>query len=158
MSLKSVKISEATQLKQVDVCSSSAVLIPVCQVTPDGPIEEPRSLSVETLEEILLQKVETSGDVVLVRYLEDNYYNKEEIDAGFVETDRLIKVNKTNIEKLTEVVDKIQGDENTEGSIRNQILQAKEELIGPEGDQSSNNTINAAKSLVAESLQFIKYS
>jgi hypothetical protein len=50
------------------------------------------------------------------------------------------------------------GDEETEGSIKYQIEMAKTDLIGPENDPSSNNTINSAKTLVAESLKFINYN
>jgi hypothetical protein len=34
---------------------------------------------------------------------------------------------------------------------------AEIDLIGPVGDSSDHDTINAAKTLLAESLQFIKY-
>jgi predicted polyphosphate/ATP-dependent NAD kinase len=45
-----------------------------------------------------------------------------------------------------------------EGSVKFQINEAKQDLIGTSGDQSSQDTINAAKNLVADSLQFIIYN
>ncbi len=62
------------------------------------------------------------------------------------------------VKELQEVVDVLTGDSETEGSIQFQIQEAKNDLIGTSEDTSSHNTINAAKNLVAESLQFITYN
>lgn len=152
MSLKSVKISEARQLKQEDVRLSSAVLIPVAQVKGDGIlVEEPRTLSYATLSNLLLQTVEASGDVVLVSDLQENYLTKQE-------TTSLIRSVEERLEIVEPVVELLVADKQTEGSVKYQINELKEDLIGTEEDHSSADTINAAKNLVAESLQFIKYN
>ena len=62
------------------------------------------------------------------------------------------------IEGVVDTVTKLDGGPEVEGSVKYQINQAKQDLIGDPGDTTSRDTINAAKNLVAESFQIIKYN
>ena len=142
MALQSVKISNASPLLKEEL--SVPVLIPVAK---EGS-SEPRSLAVSELSQSILEKVESSSKLVKVEDL-DNYYTKQEVDD---------LIQHSDIGELTNRVDRLEGDVDTPGSIKFQINEAKNDLIGPEGDSSNHNTVNAAKSLVADSLDFIIYS
>ena len=141
MALKSLKISQATPLTKSEV-ESGNILIPVS----DGS-SEPKSLSVNLLKEV----VADNPQLVKVEYLEENYYTREELQE-------LIKIDPEELGELVEVVGKLDGDSTVEGSVSYQINEAKRDLIGTGEDPSSYETINAAKKLVAESIQFITYN
>ena len=141
MSLQSIKISQATPLNKEEIGTGSSILIPVYDGTPT-----PRNVSIEVLCRVFAE----SSDLVRMDYLQENYYTKEEIQE-------VIKVTPEELVEMRETIEILNGDEETEGSVKYQINEAKKDLIGEESDSSSNNTINAAKNLVAESLQFIKY-
>jgi hypothetical protein len=140
MSLQSVKISEASPLSKVEL--AKPILVPVS----DGTYT-PRSLSLSTYSESLLEQVGKLPGLVKVEDLE-NYYTKTEVDD---------LISHTDVGELTKRVDKLEGPIDEPGSIAYQINMATIDLIGPIGDSSDHDTINAAKTLVAESLQFIKY-
>ena len=91
-----------------------------------------------------------SVEFVKKSYLESNYYTKEEVDARTIDPEEL--------SELKETVARLDGDPEVEGSVKYQINEAKQDLIGTPGESSSHDTINAAKSLVAESFQIIKYN
>jgi hypothetical protein len=140
MSLQSVKISEASPLSKVEL--EKPILVPVSDGT-----NTPRSLSLSTYSESLLEQVGKLPGLVKVEDLE-NYYTKTEVDD---------LISHTDVGELTKRVDKLEGPIDEPGSIAYQINMATIDLIGPIGDSSDHDTINAAKTLVAESLQFIKY-
>jgi len=140
MSLQSVKISEATPLSKVEL--EKPILIPVSDGT-----NTPRSLSLSTYSESLLEKIDELPDLVKVEDLQD-YYTKDEVDD---------LISHSDVGELTERVDKLEGPVDEPGSIAYQVNMAKNDLIGSVGDPSDHDTINAAKTLIAESLQFIKY-
>ena len=94
-----------------------------------------------------------SVEFVKKSYLQANYYTKEEVDARTIDPEII-----DDILGLRETVERLDGDDSTEGSVKYQINRAKEDLIGAPGDPSSLDTINAAKSLVADSFQIIKYN
>ena len=141
MALKSLKISQATPLTKSEV-ESGNILIPVS----DGS-SEPKSLSVNLLKEVAAD----NPQLVKVEYLEENYYTKEELQE-------LIKIDPEELGELVEVTRRLDGDSTVEGSVSYQINEAKQDLIGTKEDPSSYDTINAAKNLVAESIQFITYN
>jgi hypothetical protein len=91
-----------------------------------------------------------SVEFVSKTYLEANYYTKEEVDARTIDP--------IDLQSLKNTVAKLDGGVETEGSVKYQINEAKEDLIGTSEDLSSQDTINAAKNLVAESFQFINYN
>ena len=99
-----------------------------------------------------MEKVVQSDLLVKADYLQENYYNKEEIN------ELLTPLQPEKIDKAIQALDILDGDESQVGSVKYQINEAKLDLIGDEGDQSSQDTINAAKNLVADSLQFIIYN
>lgn len=77
------------------------------------------------------------------------FYNKlGEEEPGYVPTD---------IEVLKETVEMLNGSEDTVGSIKYQINEAKDDLIGTIEDLATNDTINGSKNLTRDSLQFVKY-
>ena len=86
-------------------------------------------------------------------YLDSNYYTKEEVDARTIDPSIV-----EEIEGVVETVNRLDGGPEVPGSVKYQINEAKEDLIGNPGDSSSLDTINAAKSLVADSFQIIKYN
>ena len=140
MSLQSVKISEASPLSKVEL--EKPILVPVSDGT-----NTPRSLSLSIYSESLLEQVGKLPGLVKVEDLE-NYYTKTEVDD---------LISHTDVGELTKRVDKLEGPIDEPGSIAYQINMATIDLIGPVGDSSDHDTINAAKTLIAESLQFIKY-
>ena len=99
-----------------------------------------------------MEKVVQSDLLVKADYLQENYYNKEEIN------ELLTPLQPEKIDEAIQALDILDGDESQVGSVKYQINEAKLDLIGDEGDQSNQNTINAAKNLVADSLQFIIYN
>jgi len=71
--LKSKKISEASPLEKIEV--SPSVLVPAYDGT-----DNPRSLSVSVFQETVLEEVIKSDLLVKVSDLQENYYNKQEVD------------------------------------------------------------------------------
>ena len=143
--LKSKKISEASPLEKIEV--SPSVLVPAYDGT-----DTPRSLSVAVFQETVLDEVVKSDLLVKVDYLQENYYNKQEVN------DLIAPLQPEKIDELIQIVDRLDGDAEVEGSVKFQINEAKQDLIGTSGDPASHDTINAAKNLVADSLQFIIYN
>lgn len=143
MALKSKRISQATPLTKDEISASPSPLVPAFDGTSN-----PRSLSVGLLKESIVEGL--SVEFVSKTYLEANYYTKKEVDAKTIDPEELAG--------LKETVAKLDGGVETEGSVKYQINEAKEDLIGTVSDPSSHDTINAAKNLVAESFQFINYN
>jgi hypothetical protein len=143
MALKGKKISQATPLTKAEISADPSPLIPAFDGT-----SEPRSLSVGLLKESISEGL--SVEFVKKSYLEANYYTKEEVDERTIDPEEL------NALKTT--VAKLDGGPEVAGSVKYQINEAKQDLIGTPGESSSYDTINAAKSLVAESFQIIKYN
>ena len=143
MALKSKKISQATPLTKAEISASPSPLVPAFDGT-----STPRSLSVGLLKESISEGL--SVEFASKSYLQANYYTKEEVDARTIDPEDLTELKNT--------VAKLDGGVETEGSVKYQINEAKEDLIGTSGDPSSHDTINAAKNLVAESFQFINYN
>jgi hypothetical protein len=146
MALKSKKISQATPLTKAEISASPSPLVPAFDGT-----STPRSLSIGLLKESIVEGL--SVEFVPRTYLEANYYTKEEVDARTLDPEVV-----EEILDLKDTVDKLDGGVETEGSVKYQVNEAKEDLIGTSGDPSSHDTINAAKNLVAESFQFINYN
>ena len=146
MALKSLKISQATPLTKAEISASPSPLVPAFDGT-----STPRNLSVGLLKESISEGL--SVEFVKKSYLQANYYTKEEVDARTIDPEII-----DDILGLRETVERLDGDASTEGSVKYQINRAKEDLIGAPGDPSSLDTINAAKSLVADSFQIIKYN
>ena len=145
MALKSKRISQATPLTNAEISASPSPLIPAFDGT-----DTPRSLSVGLLKESISEGL--SVEFVKKSYLEANYYTKEEVDERTIDPSIV-----DDLLGLKETVDRLDGDVSTEGSVKFQINEAKEDLIGVPGDPSGLDTINAAKTLVADSFQIIKY-
>ena len=143
MALKSKKISQATPLTKAEISASPSPLVPAFDGT-----STPRSLSIGLLKESIVEGL--SVEFVSKTYLEANYYTKEEVDARTIDP--------IELQSLKNTVAKLDGGVETEGSVKYQINEAKEDLIGTAGDSTSQDTINAAKNLVAESFQIIKYN
>ena len=146
MALKSTKISQATPLTKAEISASPSPLVPAFDGT-----STPRSLSVGLLKESISEGL--SVEFVPRTYLTTNYYTKGEVDARTLDPEVVVEV-----QGVASNVELLMGDEETEGSVKYQINEAKEDLIGPAGDSTSQDTINAAKNLVAESFQFINYN
>lgn len=146
MALKSSKISQATPLTKAEISASPSPLVPAFDGT-----STPRNLSVGLLKESISEGL--SVEFVKKSYLQANYYTKEEVDARTIDPEIV-----DDVLGLKETVERLDGDDSTEGSVKYQINRAKEDLIGAPGDPSSLDTINAAKSLVADSFQIIKYN
>jgi len=145
MALKSSKISQATPLTKAEISANPSPLVPAFDGT-----STPRNLSVGLLKESISDGL--SVEFVKKSYLQANYYTKDEVDARTIDpaiVDDLLG--------LKETVNRLDGDVSTEGSVKFQINEAKEDLIGIPGDPSGLDTINAAKTLVADSFQIIKY-
>ena len=143
MALKSKRISQATPLTKAEISASPSPLVPAFDGT-----STPRSLSIGLLKESISEGL--SVEFVKKSYLEANYYTKEEVDARTIDP--------VDLQALKDTVATLDGGVETEGSVKYQINEAKEDLIGTSGDLSSQDTINAAKNLVAESFQFINYN
>jgi len=143
MALKSTKISQATPLTKAEIGANPSPLLPAFDGT-----STPRNLSVGLLKESISEGLEV--EFVKKSYLQENYYTKEEVNARTIDPEELQEIEGT--------LAKLDGDVETEGSVKYQINMAKEDLIGTQGDSSSQNTINAAKNLVAELFQFINYN
>ena len=143
MALKSKKISQATPLTKAEISASPSPLVPAFDGT-----STPRSLSIGLLKESIVEGL--SVEFVSKTYLEANYYTKEEVDERTIDP--------VELQSLKDTVATLDGGVETEGSVKYQINEAKEDLIGTSGDLSSQDTINAAKNLVAESFQFINYN
>ena len=143
MALKSKKISQATPLTKAEISASPSPLVPAFDGT-----STPRSLSIGLLKESIVEGL--SVEFVSKTYLEANYYTKEEVDERTIDP--------VELQSLKDTVATLDGGVETEGSVKYQINEAKEDLIGTSGDPSSHDTINAAKNLVAESFQFINYN
>ena len=143
MALKSKKISQATPLTKAEISASPSPLVPAFDGTPT-----PRSLSIGLLKESIVEGL--SVEFVSKTYLEANYYTKEEVDERTIDP--------VELQSLKDTVATLDGGVETEGSVKYQINEAKKDLIGTSGDLSSQDTINAAKNLVAESFQFINYN
>ena len=143
MALNSKRISQATPLTKAEISASPSPLVPAFDGTPS-----PRSLSIGLLKESIVEGL--SVEFVSKTYLEANYYTKEEVDARTIDP--------VELQSLKDTVATLDGGVETEGSVKYQINEAKEDLIGTSGDLSSQDTINAAKNLVAESFQFINYN
>ena len=143
MALKSKRISQATPLTKAEISASPSPLVPAFDGT-----STPRSLSIGLLKESIVEGL--SVEFVSKTYLEANYYTKEEVDARTIDP--------VELQSLKDTVATLDGGVETEGSVKYQINEAKEDLIGTSGDPSSHDTINAAKNLVAESFQFINYN
>jgi hypothetical protein len=146
MALKSKKISQATPLTKAEISASPSPLVPAFDGT-----STPRNLSVGLLKESISEGL--SVEFVPRTYLTTNYYTKDEVDARTLDPETVVEV-----ERVASNVELPLGDVETEGSIKYQINEAKEDLIGTAGDSTSQDTINAAKNLVAESFQFINYN
>ena len=146
MALKSLKISQATPLTKAEISASPSPLVPAFDGT-----STPRNLSVGLLKESISEGL--SVEFVKKSYLQANYYTKEEVDARTIDPAII-----DDVLGLRETVERLDGDASTAGSVKYQINGAKEDLIGVPGDPSSLDTINAAKSLVADSFQIIKYN
>ena len=132
---------------QAGILWGPSVLLPAYDGT-----DSPRSLSVSVFQETVLEKVIKSDLLVKVSDLEENYYNKQEVD------DLIAPLQPEKIDELIQIVERLDGDVEEEGSVKFQINEAKQDLIGTPEDPSSRDTINAAKNLVADSLQFIIYN
>lgn len=143
MALKSTKISQATPLTKAEISANPSPLVPAFDGT-----STPRSLSVGLLKESISDGL--AVEFVKKTYLQANYYTKEEVDARTFDPEELQNIENT--------LDRLEGGVEVEGSVKYQINEAKEDLIGTQGDSSSQDTINAAKNLVAESFQFINYN
>jgi len=143
MALKSKRISQATPLTKAEISASPSPLVPAFDGT-----STPRSLSIGLLKESIGEGL--SVEFVSKTYLEANYYTKEEVDERTIDP--------VELQSLKDTVATLDGGVETEGSVKYQINEAKEDLIGTSGDPSSHDTINAAKNLVAESFQFINYN
>ena len=143
MALKSKRISQATPLTKAEISASPSPLVPAFDGT-----STPRSLSIGLLKESIVEGL--SVEFVSKTYLEANYYTKEEVDERTIDP--------VELQSLKDTVATLDGGVETEGSVKYQINEAKEDLIGTPGDLSSQDTINAAKNLVAESFQFINYN
>jgi len=143
MALKSKKISQATPLTKAEISASPSLLVPAFDGT-----STPRSLSVGLLKESISEGL--SVEFASKSYLQSNYYTKEEVDERTIDP--------VELQSLKDTVATLDGGVETEGSVKYQINEAKEDLIGTSGDPSSHDTINAAKNLVAESFQFINYN
>ncbi len=143
MALKSKRISQATPLTKAEISASPSPLVPAFDGT-----STPRSLSIGLLKESISEGL--SVEFVKKSYLEANYYTKEEVDARTIDP--------VELQALKDTVATLDGGVETEGSVKYQINEAKEDLIGTSSDPSSHDTINAAKNLVAESFQFINYN
>ena len=143
MALKSKRISQATPLTKAEISASPSPLVPAFDGT-----STPRSLSIGLLKESIVEGL--SVEFVSKTYLEANYYTKEEVDERTIDP--------VELQSLKDTVATLDGGVETEGSVKYQINEAKEDLIGTSGDPSSHDTINAAKNLVAESFQFINYN
>lgn len=148
MALKSIKISQATPLTKDEISASPSPLIPVF----DGTTNNPRNLSVNLLKESIADGL--SVELVSKTYLQANYYTKEEVDARTIDPEMI----EEEVIGLKTTVDKLDGDANIEGSVAYQVNELKNDLIGDPEDITSQNTINAAKNLVADSLKFINYN
>jgi hypothetical protein len=146
MALKSTRISQATPLTKAEISASPSPLIPAFDGT-----STPRNLSVGLLKESISEGL--SVEFVPRTYLTTNYYTKDEVDARTLDPETVVEV-----ERVASNVELLLGDVETEGSVKYQINEAKEDLIGTAGDSTSQDTINAAKNLVAESFQFINYN
>jgi len=146
MALKSTKISQATPLTKAEISASPSPLVPAFDGT-----STPRNLSVGLLKESISEGL--SVEFVPRTYLTANYYTKDEVDARTLDPETVVEV-----EGVASNVDLLMGGVETEGSVAYQINEAKEDLIGTTGDSTSLDTINAAKNLVADSLQFIIYN
>lgn len=143
MALKNTKISQATPLTKAEIGANPSPLLPAFDGT-----STPRNLSVGLLKESISEGLEV--EFVKKSYLQANYYTKEEVNARTIDPEELQEIEGT--------LARLDGNVETEGSVKYQINEAKEDLIGTQEDSSSQNTINAAKNLVAESLQFINYN
>jgi len=146
MALKSTKISQATPLTKAEISASLSPLIPAFDGT-----DTPRNLSIGLLNEVISEGL--SVEFVKKSYLESNYYTKEEVDSRTLDPSVV-----EEIEGVIDTVGILNGGIDTEGSVKYQINEVKNGLIGTPEDPSSYDTINAAKNLVAESFQFIKYN
>ena len=146
MALKSSKISQATPLTKAEISASPSPLVPAFDGT-----STPRNLSVGLLKESISEGL--SVEFVPRTYLTTNYYTKDEVDARTLDPETVAEV-----EGVASNVELLLGDVETEGSVKYQINEAKNDLIGTVSDPSSHDTINAAKNLVAESFQIIKYN
>jgi hypothetical protein len=146
MALKSTRISQATPLTKAEISASPSPLVPAFDGT-----STPRNLSVGLLKESISEGL--SVEFVPRTYLTTNYYTKDEVDARTLDPEVVVEV-----QGVASNVELLMGDEETEGSVKYQINEAKEDLIGTAGDSTSQDTINAAKNLVAESFQFINYN
>ena len=146
MALKSKKISQATPLTKAEISADPSPLIPAFDGT-----SEPRNLSVGLLKEAIEDGL--SVEFVKKSYLETNYYTKEEVDERTIDPSII-----EEIEGVVETVNRLDGGPEVAGSVFYQINEAKQNLIGTTSDPSSLDTINAAKNLVAESFQIIKYN
>lgn len=146
MALKSKKISQATPLTKAEISANPSPLVPAFDGT-----SEPRNLSVGLLKETIEEGL--SVEFVKKSYLEANYYTKEEVDARTLDPSVV-----EEIENVVETVNRLDGGPEVPGSVIYQINEAKQDLIGTPSDPSSLDTINAAKNLVAESFQIIKYN
>jgi hypothetical protein len=146
MALKSTRISQATPLTKAEISASPSPLIPAFDGT-----STPRNLSVGLLKESISEGL--SVEFVPRTYLTTNYYTKDEVDARTIDPETIAEV-----ERVASNVELLMGGVETEGSVKYQINEAKEDLIGTTGDSTSLDTINAAKNLVAESFQFINYN
>ena len=146
MTLKSKRISQATPLTKAEISANPSPLVPAFDGT-----SEPRNLSVGLLKETIEEGL--SVEFVKKSYLESNYYTKEEVDARTIDPSIV-----EEIENVVETVNRLDGGPEVPGSVVYQINEAKHDLIGDSGDPSSLDTINAAKNLVAESFQIIKYN
>ena len=143
MALNSKRISQATPLTKAEISASPSPLVPAFDGT-----STPRSLSIGLLKESISEGL--SVEFVQRTYLEANYYTKEEVDARTIDP--------IELQSLKDTVATLDGGVETEGSVKYQINEAKEDLIGTSSDPSSHDTINAAENLVAESFQFINYN
>ena len=146
MTLISKRISQATPLTKAEISASPSPLVPAFDGT-----SEPRNLSVGLLKETIEEGL--SIEFVKKSYLEANYYTKEEVDTRTIDPSVV-----EEIETAVETVNRLDGGPEVPGSVAYQINEAKQGLIGTSSDPSSLDTINAAKNLVAESFQIIKYN
>ena len=146
MALKSKRISQATPLTKAEISANPSPLVPAFDGT-----SEPRNLSVGLLKEAIEEGL--SVEFVKKSYLEENYYTKEEVDERTLDPSVV-----EEIENVVETVNRLDGGPEVPGSVIYQINEAKQDLIGTPSDPSSLDTINAAKNLIAESFQIIKYN
>lgn len=145
MALKNLRISQATPLTKAEISSGLSPLIPAFDGTAN-----PRNISFGLMKEIIHDSVEV--EFVKKDYLEANYYTKEEVEARTIDPEVVDKVD-----SIVDTVERLDGDADTVGSVVYQINEAKRDLIGTINDSTSQDTIHAAKKLVAESLQFTNY-